>query len=252
MKILPNIPSAIKLYSALRYLNKEKKNIETAKAAGDYEKERIHIQAAEHIWSNKLMETFNVEVVVHGEENLPDEGPVVYVPNHQGYADIIACCAVLSKKIQFGYIAKDDLEKVPLYGNWIKRIRSVLIKRNDPRASLRAIEEGIDLINKGFSMLIFPEGTRSKGPEMADFKRGALKLATKPGVPVVPVSLHGTYRMFEETGVIKGTRIDIMIHPPMETKDLTKPQEKQFVVELEKIVRDGLEELIKIQEEANA
>ena len=251
MKILPNIPGAVKLYAALRYLNKEKKNIAEAKAAGDFEKERIHIQAAENIWSNKLMETFGVEVVVHGEENLPKEGPVVFIPNHQGYADIIACCAVLSKNFQFGYVAKDELEKVPLYGEWIKRIRSVLIKRNDPRASLRAIEEGIELINQGFSMLIFPEGTRSKGPEMADFKRGALKLATKPGVPAVPVSLHGTYRLFEETGVLKGSRIDIMIHPPMETKDLSRPEEKQFCADIENVVREGVQELIRIQEEAN-
>ncbi len=252
MKILPNIPGAVKIYAALRYLNKEKKNIAAAKAAEDYAKERVHIQSAENIWANKLMEAFGVEVVVHGEENLPAEGPVVFVPNHQGYADIIACCAVLSKNFQFGYVAKDELEKVPLYGEWIKRIRSVLIKRNDPRASLRAIEEGIDLIEKGFSMLIFPEGTRSKCAEMADFKRGAFKLATKPGVPVVPISLHGTYKLFEEQGVLRGDRIDIMIHPAMETKDLTKPQEKQFCVDVENIVRDGLEKLIKIQEEANA
>lgn len=252
MKILPNIPGAVKIYAALRYLNKEKKNIIAARAAEDYEKERVHIQAAENTWANKVMEAFNVELVVHGEENLPKEGPVVFVPNHQGYADIIACCAALSKNFQFGYIAKDELEKVPLYGNWIKRIRSVLIKRDDPRASLRAIEEGVDLIEKGFSMLIFPEGTRSKCAEMADFKRGAFKLATKPGVPVVPISLHGTYRLFEETGVLQGSRIDIMIHPAMETKELTKPQEKQFCVDVENIVREGLEKLIKIQEEANA
>ena len=148
MKILPNIPGAVKIYAALRYLNKEKKNIIAARAAEDYEKERVHIQAAENTWANKVMEAFNVELVVHGEENLPKEGPVVFVPNHQGYADIIACCAALSKNFQFGYIAKDELEKVPLYGNWIKRIRSVLIKRDDPRASLRAIEEGVDLIEK--------------------------------------------------------------------------------------------------------
>ena len=77
-------------------------------------------------------------------------------------------------------------------------------------------------------------------------------MATKPGVPVVPISLHGTYRLFEETGVLQGSRIDIMIHPAMETKELTKPQEKQFCVDVENIVREGLEKLIKIQEEANA
>ena len=73
MKILPNIPGAVKIYAALRYLNKEKKNIAAAKAAENYEKERVHIQAAEYIWANKIMEAFDVELVVHGEENLPKE-----------------------------------------------------------------------------------------------------------------------------------------------------------------------------------
>jgi len=155
---------------------------------------------------------------------------------------------------QLGHWDVLDIEIIDECQTGEAALQSIL--KNQPDLVLSDIKmpgyDGIELIEKGFSMLIFPEGTRSKGPEMADFKRGALKLATKPGVPVVPVSLHGTYRVFEETGIIKGTRIDIMIHPPMETKDLSKPQEKQFVVELENIVRDGLEQLKKIQEEANA
>ena len=81
MKILPNIPGAVKIYAALRYLNKEKKDITAARAAEDYEKERVHIQAAENTWANKVMEAFNVELVVHGEENLPKEGPVSHPPD---------------------------------------------------------------------------------------------------------------------------------------------------------------------------
>ena len=97
---------------------------------------------------------------VYGEENIPSEGPVCYVSNHQGYCDI-PCYFTALRKIQFGFVAKDDLEKVPKYGDWIKRVRSSMIKRGDPRASLKAILEGIEYIEQGFSMLIFPEGTRA-------------------------------------------------------------------------------------------
>ncbi len=251
MKIIQNIPAAIKLYGNLRFLNRYKKNIEKYKAEKNYEKERENIRLAEFDWSNRLLEDFGCELHVHGEENLPKEGPVVFIANHQGYADIVAFCAALSKHIQFGYVAKDELEKVPAYGNWIKRIRSVLIKRGDARESLKTIEEGIGLIEKGFSMMIFPEGTRSKSAEMADFKRGAFKLATKPGVPIVPATIMGSWRVFEETGIIRGTRIDVMVHPMVETAGIDRKGEKQLTADVEKTVRDGLEQLKKIQEEAN-
>lgn len=251
MKIFSNIPAAIKLYGNLRFLNRYKKNIEAAKMSGDLEKERENIRLAEYEWANKLLEDFNCELVIHGEENLPKEGPVVYIGNHQGYADIVAFCAVLSKHMAFSYIAKNELEKVPAYGPWIRRIRSVLIKRDDPRESLKAISEGVSLIEQGFNMMIFPEGTRSKGPEMGSFKRGAFKLATKPGVPIVPVTIMGSWRMFEETGVVKGTRIDIMVHPMVETAGIDRKAEKQLTADVENTIKEGLERLIKIQEEAH-
>ncbi len=242
MKIIPNIPSFIKLIHCLKYLNQHKKAIEAAKAAGDLEEERKHILSATSCWGPMVFKMFDSKVNVEGLENLPEEGPVVFVGNHQGYADIIAYCAAF-KKFQFGFIAKDELAKVPLYGPWIERIRSVFIERDDPRASLKAINKGIEYIEQGFSMVIFPEGTRSKGPEAGEFKRGALKLATKPGVPIIPVSLEGSYKFFETTGKISPAEMTIMVHPPIETKGLDRKEEKALTEKVEKIILDGVKEL---------
>ncbi|MCQ4637472.1 1-acyl-sn-glycerol-3-phosphate acyltransferase [Anaerovorax odorimutans] len=248
MKIIRNIPGFFKLCTTLKELNQYKGEIEDAKAKGDVERECYNILQAEKVWSRNVLKMFGSELVVHGEENLPQEGPVVYIGNHQGYADIIAYAAALNT-IQFGFVAKEDLGNIPLYGKWIRRIRSVLIKRDDPRASLKAIDEGIELIKKGFSLMIFPEGTRSKGPQPGDFKRGAFKLAVKPEVPIIPVSLSGSYKMYEETGILKGTRIDVMIHPPVETKGLSRKEEKEMCLAVEKTVKDGIAELQKLQGE---
>lgn len=84
MKIVANIPSFIKLIHCLKYLNKHKKDIEAAKAAGDLEKEREHILSATSLWGPMVFKMFNSKVNVEGLENLPDEGPVVFVGNHQG------------------------------------------------------------------------------------------------------------------------------------------------------------------------
>ena len=240
MKILKNIVPVFKLVDALKHLTEFSKEIAKARVVKDPEREREYILKSTSTWGRHLIEVYNINLNIKGKENLPEQGPVVFASNHQGYADIPVTCAALDR-FQFGYVAKSDLEKVPFYGKWIGNIRSVFIKRNDSRASLRAIAEGIDLIEQGFSLLIFPEGTRSKGGQMGEFKKGSLRLASKPGVPVVPVTICGTYRVFEEHGYIKdGACVDVIIHPAIETKGMDKAAAGNLTAEVEKIVRDGL------------
>jgi len=240
MKILRNIPGIIKAYDALKYLNEYKKEMDSARSSGDLEKEKKNILAATRTWGTKLCEMTGVTFDVSGKENLPAEGPVVYISNHQGYADIVVLCAVLNT-VQFGFVAKENLSKVPLYGKWIDRIRSIMIQREDSRESLKSMAKGIRYIENGFSILIFPEGTRSRGPRMGEFKKGAFKMATKPQVPVIPVSIDGTYKIFEERGIITAGHVKVMIHPPVETKGLSRQEEKILPEKIHDTVQNGLD-----------
>lgn len=242
MKIFSNIPGAIKLIDCLKYLKTYKTGIEEAKRAGDAKKEREFILKATSTWGPMVLDRFGSKLNIQGMENLPKEGPVVFAGNHQGYADIFAYCAAF-KRFQFGFVAKDNLSKIPLYGEWIRRIGSVFIERDDARASLQAINEGIKKIESGYSLVIFPEGTRSKGKTPGEFKKGSLKLATKPGVPIVPVTINGSYRMFEEKGYLKGTDIDMIVHPPIETKGMSRQEEKELTSKVKEIIVGGLKKL---------
>lgn len=239
MNLIYNFPGIFKALVALKSVKSYRVQIRKNKVAGNFEEERKNILQATSIWGNKMLELFDANLEVFGKENLPKEGPVVYVSNHQGYADIIALCAALDT-VQFGFVAKDNLGKLPVYGSWITEIRSVLISRKNPREALKAISAGIKNIQNGFSMLIFPEGTRSKGPEMARFKKGALKLATKPKVPIVPISIEGSYHCFEEKGVLRGDTIKVLIHPMVQTASLSGEEEKNLPGEIENIVRSGV------------
>lgn len=241
-KIFKNIIPLIKIYKCLIEISPLQKQIRAEKENGNQERERELILKASVNWGRSLLDKFGATVTVVGKENLPKKGPVVFVANHQGYGDIPVCAANLDT-IQLGYISKSDLNKIPFYSKWIRDIRCVFIKREDPREALKAIQEGISLIEQGFSMLIFPEGTRSKGGPMKPFKQGSLRLATKPGVPIIPITICGTARLFEKRGYFKGEHVYMKIHPAIETRDLTKHQQKELTEQVQGVIAEGLVEL---------
>lgn len=247
MKIIRNIPAACKVLGDVVRYNKYKSLIDNAKASGDKEEERRLILEATSTFGPKIVEQFGCDLHVHGEENIPDEGPVVIMLNHQSYADIPVMFAVF-RKFQFGFVAKEYLEKAPILGQWMPRIRSVFIKNDDPREALKAISQGVEYIKDGYSLAICPEGTRSKGPTVGPFMRGAIKLATKPGVPIVPVALNGTYKMLEETGVVSPARVDVKIFPAIPTAGISRQEEKEIGDRVEQLIRDGVAELTRLQD----
>lgn len=230
------------MYFNLRHLRYFHFRIKKYRESGEYEKEREQILNSTTTWGLGIMKKYKITLNVTGLENVP-EGPVLFVSNHQGYADIPVYCAVITMK-QIGFVAKTSLGKIPVFGEWIRDIRSVFIERDDARSSLKTMEEGTELLNKGFSLIIYPEGTRSRGQNMGEFKKGSLRLAVKAGVPIVPVTVNGTYRVYEEKGYpAPGAAVDFHIHPAVETKGLTKAEAGGLSEKVEEIIKTKLEEL---------
>ena len=160
-----------------------------------------------------------------------------YVSKH---FDIMALLYAVSGK-QTGFIAKNEFSKVPLLGKWIYAIRGLFIKRGDVRESLKIINEGAELINKGFSLVIFPEGTRSQKREMADFKPGSFKLASKAKAPVVPIVIDGTYKVFEQKRkVSKGETVRVTILPAIDTASLDRKSLAALPNQIEEAIKERL------------
>lgn len=244
MKLFNNIYGLLTIIGGMNKLKENRAAIENAKASGDVKKEQEEILKACQIWSSHIVDEFKVDFTVINPENLPAEGPVVFIANHQSYADILSFLYNI-KNHQVAFIAKDSLSKIPVFGKWVSRIRGIYIQRGDARASLRTINEGVEYLKQGFSLVIFPEGTRSRSSNMAEFKHGSFKLATKARVPIVPVTLDGGYHTYEETGkVTKGCHIDFMVHKPIETKDMSRAELAELPAVVEGIIRDGLEKLV--------
>jgi 1-acyl-sn-glycerol-3-phosphate acyltransferase len=238
---LRNLPFIVWLFAQLRRLRVFRRNIAMYRASGDDELERAEILKATSVWGDDIVRKLRVDLRAEGETTLP-AGPAVFVSNHESYADIPMFCSVIKGK-QFGFVAKQNLSRIPVFGKWIAEIRSVFIERDDLRASLKSIDDGVALLRRGFSLVVFPEGTRGKGAPMGDFKKGSLRLATKPGVTVIPVTHRGCFRIFEESGVIKtNRRVRFFVHPPIETARMSKQEASALTETVENTIRSKLAE----------
>ena len=138
------------------------------------------------------------KVTVIGEENVPKDEAVLYIGNHKSYFDIIityARCPGLT-----GYVAKNDMAKVPLLSLWMKRLYCLFINRDDVKEALKTILAGIDHIKNGISMCIFPEGTRNKTDDlMLPFKGGKFQDGRENWVCDRPYGNHRFRRYFRES-----------------------------------------------------
>lgn len=179
-------------------------------------------------WAKSLVECSGAQVSVHGEHLIPNES-VLFVCNHQGNFDIPLLMAYIKKPI--GFISKVEVKKLPVISDWMEILPCVFMDRNDRRQAVKAIKEGANLLSSGHSLVIFPEGTRSKGGDIAPFKSGSFRLATKSGVPIVPVTMNGSYKLFEEKGnLFHPGDVSITFHDPirseiyqnMDVNDLTQ------------------------------
>lgn len=174
------------------------------------------------------------QVQVTGQENLPQNRAVLFVANHQSNLDIPVLLGYVEKPMAF--VAKKELLRIPFLSGWMKLMQCVFLDRKNIRQSVKDMEEAVEKIKDGYSLLIFPEGHRSKGAAHGQFKAGSFKLAFKAGVPVVPVSIDGTWRLLEGSGRLHSANVRVTIHPPVETEGLSKEGQRQLVSAVEQTV----------------
>ena len=202
---------------------------ERAQAARDTETVRRLVEQHIPHWSRGILNVTGVRLSVEGLDNIPKEGPCVFVANHRSYYDIPLLLASLDKP--YGILAKEELEKIPLLSRWMKLLGCVFVQRDDVRASVRALNDATAIVESGRSFIIFPEGTRYKGEEggAGEFKAGAFRIAIKTGVPVVPVAISGARGLFEGHG-LRATPGDIRVRilPAIQTAGMSKAEQKQL------------------------
>lgn len=192
--------------------------------------------------SRNLLKSTGMELKVLGKENLPKEGPVLYVATHKSVFDIVILMTLLEEPAIF--IGKKEVASMPFVNKWFDALGCIYVDREDMREALKSIMEGIKEIKNGQSIVLFPEGTRNMGNEIRPFKEGGFRLATKTQVPVIPIALSNTFKVFEEKKRIQKTKVTVNIGAPILTTDLSKEELNQFPKLVEDKVRGLMMEII--------
>ncbi len=149
-------------------------------------------QIAARLWSKFLASISGIKITVSGLENIDKDKPYIIAANHQGAVDIILALAYLP--VFFRFAIKKELFKIPIFGWYLKKAGYFSVDRKIILSTFKLIQTIKDITKDGDSVLIFPEGTRSKTGELGEFKRGSL-LAAKGTIPVVPVAISGSFNI---------------------------------------------------------
>ena len=191
-----------------------------------------------------LLFSTGTKLHIEGQENIPVGQPYCYIGNHQAYADTLVMMAATPEAV--GFIAKSSLRKLPVIRTWMIVLGCYFLKRDSLRDGMKAILYGADRVRQGYPMVIFPEGRRSRGPEMLPFRKGGVKLATKSKAWAVPVSIHGAYRILEQKGRPNPTWIGVKFHPPVDAANLRGSEEDALADRLRDTIQAGVRDLQKL------
>ncbi len=168
----------------------------------------VHAVAA--LWGRSILRLMpGWHVTLEGLEHLPKDGtPMVIVANHESMADI---SAMFFLHVQFRWLSKDSIFKIPLIGGAMRYANYVPIKRGNRDSHAEAMRECEKRLDQGLCMFFFPEGTRSADRTLKPFKIGAFKLAAKKQVPILPVAIHGAGELMPKGSAVPRDKVHIRV-----------------------------------------
>lgn len=172
-------------------------------------------------WSRMWLLASGTKLAVEGQENIDPDRSYVVVANHLSTLDIMVCFLALPLPIRF--LAKKELFRIPLFAQAMRAVGIIEVDRT-ARTSIHASvnRQALGLIAHNRSVIIYPEGTRPRNGVMKPFKKGAFTMAISSELPVLPLSIHGTY----EAAVpgkpwFRGGPVTAIVDPPVPTEGMT-------------------------------
>jgi 1-acyl-sn-glycerol-3-phosphate acyltransferase len=198
----------------------------------------VHIIA--RIWAKSILFVSGIKVDVQGLANIEPGKSYIYMANHRSNFDIPVLLSCLP--VQFRWLAKAELFKIPIFGRAMSGAGYVKIDRSNRESAFRSIDEVAAKMKNGISVMIFPEGTRSQDGNLKSFKKGGFVMAVDTGVPIVPIILRGTRSiMTKGSWRISPDRVALSIEKPIDTSGFTRDTKEELIKKVRGVICDVFE-----------
>lgn len=196
-------------------------------------------------WSRLTCWLALCRIKTRGHEHLDPKQSYVFVANHQGAFDIFLVYGFLKQTVV--WMQKQSLRKIPFVGYASEKAGHVFVDNSSVTSRATTIENAKKKISKGVSMVIFPEGARTRTGKMGRFKRGAFYLAKDMELPIVPLTINGPFDVLKRNTLkLKpGQKMELVIHPPIATKNLTQTEMEKLMDHARDIIHSELWEKYK-------
>ena len=189
-----------------------------------------------------ILKITGAKITVIGEENVPKDTPVLYIGNHRSYFDILLTYSRCP--IRTGYIAKKEMEKLPLLSTWMRYLHCLFLDRKDIKQGLKTILTAVDKVKSGISICIFPEGTRNRNKDELDmlpFHEGSFKIATKANCPIIPIAISNSANIFEaHFPKISPAKVVVEYGKPIYPDELSKEDKRHVGEYTQNVIREML------------
>jgi 1-acyl-sn-glycerol-3-phosphate acyltransferase len=185
-----------------------------------FDAEGIWQHACARVWSWLILKTSGIQVRGEGLEHIRPRATAIYCANHQSAMDIPILFVNLP--VQFRFVAKRSLFHMPFLGWHLRRSGHIPVDRDRPREAMKSMKRAAQEIREGKSVLLFPEGHRSRTSQMLPFKDGSFYIAILAGVPIVPITINGSRHVLKpDTYHVRAGLTEMIVHPAIETPGLT-------------------------------
>ncbi len=209
------------------------------------DRERIVLHRMSHLWAKSIVWLNPLwKLKVTGRENVRRDGRYVVTVNHQSMIDIPLMYVL--PRINFKWVAKREVYRWPLFGAVLWLHGDITVEEGSVKAARGFIAKGRERLRRGTSVVIFPEGTRSRDGEIHNYKEGAFLLAREAGVEILPCVMNGV-KDFTKGWRVNPTTFEIAILPPVEAERVAELPVRRLMAEVREASISKLGELRKMQ-----
>jgi 1-acyl-sn-glycerol-3-phosphate acyltransferase len=165
-------------------------------------------------YSRVVLFVLGVKVVCRGLEHIDVARPYVFMANHVSHADAPVLASVLPHPLH--WVFKKELSRIPVFGWVLLACGQIMVDRSDPEKSKASLEKALAGLSGNSSVMIYPEGTRSRDGRLQSFKKGGFHMAVRAGLPIVPVRVSGTREVVAaDTLRIRPGNVLVELFPPI-------------------------------------